>query len=84
MYDLLSLQCILQAGISDGSDKELESEEIEDVYSRIKESMRSDSRNAGVWSTLGFILLRTGRLQVIGTFVIGPKCHLSLLLYPLA
>ncbi|CAA6659629.1 unnamed protein product [Spirodela intermedia] len=67
--DLLSLvqihhaQCVLQASSGDGSDKELEAEELEDVHIRLKESMQIDTRHGGVWSTLGLILLRTGRLQ---------------------
>lgn len=68
MYGLLSLQCVLQASCGDGSDKELEAEELEDVHLRLKESMQIDSRHGGVWSTLGLILLRTGRLQVRKVF----------------
>ncbi|XP_078432986.1 tetratricopeptide repeat (TPR)-containing protein isoform X2 [Wolffia australiana] len=63
LVQLHQAQCIMQAGIGDGSSKELEPEELEDVRLRLKESMLADSRNSGVWSTLGQILIRTGRLR---------------------
>ncbi|KAK8657781.1 hypothetical protein V6N13_036004 [Hibiscus sabdariffa] len=44
-------------------DKELEHEELDEILSKLKESMQSDIRQAGVWNTLGLILLKTGRLQ---------------------
>ncbi|EEF51873.1 probable UDP-N-acetylglucosamine--peptide N-acetylglucosaminyltransferase SPINDLY [Ricinus communis] len=57
-------QCILLENSSDNSlDKELEAEELEEVLSRMKESMQSDVRQAAVWNTLGLILLKSGRLQ---------------------
>ncbi|XP_021908957.1 uncharacterized protein LOC110823008 isoform X2 [Carica papaya] len=68
--DLLSLvqihhaQCLLLEGIGDtGSDRELEPEELEEILSKMKDSMQSDIRQAVVWNTLGSILLKTGRLQ---------------------
>lgn len=52
-------------GIGDtGSDRELEPEELEEILSKMKDSMQSDIRQAVVWNTLGSILLKTGRLQV--------------------
>ncbi|XVE56664.1 hypothetical protein DITRI_Ditri04bG0029000 [Diplodiscus trichospermus] len=68
--ELLSLvqihhaQCILLENSGDnGVDKELEHEELEEILSKLKESMQSDIRQAGVWNTLGLILLKTGRLK---------------------
>ncbi|KDP30989.1 hypothetical protein JCGZ_11365 [Jatropha curcas] len=68
--ELLSLvqihhaQCILLEYSADNSlDKELEAEELEEIISRLKESMQLDIRQAGVWNTLGLILLKSGRLQ---------------------
>lgn len=68
--ELLSLvqihhaQCLLPEGSGDSSlDKELEPEELEEILSKLKESMQSDTRQAVVWNTLGSILLKSGRLQ---------------------
>lgn len=68
--ELLSLvqihhaQCLLLGSSGDHSaDKELEPEELEEILSKMKDSMQSDIRQAAVWNTLGLILLRTGRLQ---------------------
>ncbi|OAY47888.1 probable UDP-N-acetylglucosamine--peptide N-acetylglucosaminyltransferase SPINDLY [Manihot esculenta] len=68
--ELLSLvqihhaQCILRENSADNSlDKELEAEELEEILSRLKESMQSDIRQAAVWNTLGLILLKSGRVQ---------------------
>ncbi|XP_057970397.1 probable UDP-N-acetylglucosamine--peptide N-acetylglucosaminyltransferase SPINDLY isoform X2 [Malania oleifera] len=68
--ELLSLvhihhaQCLLLGSSGDyGSDKELGSEELEEILSKLKESMQEDVRQAAVWNTLGLILLRTGRPQ---------------------
>ncbi|XP_024025012.1 probable UDP-N-acetylglucosamine--peptide N-acetylglucosaminyltransferase SEC isoform X1 [Morus notabilis] len=68
--DLLSLvqihhaQCLLLESSGDSSrDNELEPEELEEILSKLKESIQSDIRQAAVWNTLGLILLRTGRLQ---------------------
>ncbi|KAK9278719.1 hypothetical protein L1049_028295 [Liquidambar formosana] len=68
--ELLSLvqihhaQCLLLGSLGDyGSDKELEPEELEEILSKMKESMQSDIRQAAVWNTLGLILLKTGRVQ---------------------
>lgn len=46
------------------SDKELEPQELDEILSKLKESMQSDVRQAAVWNTLGLILLKSGRLQV--------------------
>ncbi|KAL6174976.1 hypothetical protein ACLB2K_051620 [Fragaria x ananassa] len=68
--ELLSLvqihhaQCImLESSVDDSSDKELEPQELQELLSKLKESMQSDERQAAVWNTLGLILLQTGRLQ---------------------
>ncbi|KAK4256990.1 hypothetical protein QN277_006640 [Acacia crassicarpa] len=68
--ELLSLvqihhaQClILESAVENSSDKELEPQELEEILSKLKESVQSDIRQAAVWNTLGFVLLKTGRLQ---------------------
>ncbi|KAA3460598.1 putative UDP-N-acetylglucosamine--peptide N-acetylglucosaminyltransferase SPINDLY [Gossypium australe] len=68
--ELLSLvqihhaQCLLLENSGDNVlDKELEPEEVDEILSKLKESMQSDIRQAGVWNTLGLMLLKTGRLQ---------------------
>ncbi|KAJ7945770.1 Tetratricopeptide repeat (TPR)-containing protein [Quillaja saponaria] len=68
--ELLSLvqihhaQCLLlETSGENNSDKELEPEELEEILSKLKESVHSDIRQAALWNTLGVILLKTGRLQ---------------------
>ncbi|XP_030458213.2 probable UDP-N-acetylglucosamine--peptide N-acetylglucosaminyltransferase SEC [Syzygium oleosum] len=68
--ELLSLvqihhaQCILLESLGDdNSDKELEHDELEEIISKLRESMRADTRHATVWNTLGLILLKTNRVQ---------------------
>ncbi|KAG5067005.1 Tetratricopeptide repeat protein 37 [Glycine soja] len=68
--ELLSLvqihhaQClILESSSENSSDKELEPHELEEILSKLKQSVRSDIRQTAVWNTLGFILLKTGRMQ---------------------
>ncbi|XP_057460172.1 probable UDP-N-acetylglucosamine--peptide N-acetylglucosaminyltransferase SPINDLY isoform X1 [Actinidia eriantha] len=68
--DLLSLvqihhaQCLLLGSSGDcNSERQLEPEELDEILSKLKESMKSDIRQASVWNTLGMILLKTGRLQ---------------------
>ncbi|BFG32397.1 hypothetical protein CerSpe_186710 [Prunus speciosa] len=68
--ELLSLvqihhaQCLMLETLGDSSfDKELEPQELDEINSKLKESMQSDVRQAAVWNTLGLILLKTGRLQ---------------------
>ncbi|KAK1564986.1 hypothetical protein Q3G72_016269 [Acer saccharum] len=68
--ELLSLvqihhaQCLLLENSGENSlDKELEAEDLEEILSKLKESMQADIRQAVVWNTLGLILLKTGRLQ---------------------
>lgn len=56
-------QCIFQANAGDNSDKELEADELQEILSKLKESVLSDVRQATIWNTLGVILLRTGRMQ---------------------
>lgn len=63
-----SPQCLLQGNTGDSSDKEFEAEELDDLLLKLKDSVQSDIRQAAVWNTLGLILLRTGRLQVIFFF----------------
>lgn len=46
------------------SDKEIEPKELEEILSKLKESMQSDIRQAALWNSLGLILLKSGRLQV--------------------
>lgn len=58
------MQCILQVNITDNSDKELETGELEEILKKLKDSVQSDVKHAAVWNTLGLILLRTGRVQV--------------------
>lgn len=55
---------MLESSVDSSSDKELEPQELDEILSKLKESMRSDARQAAVWNTLGLILLKTGRLQV--------------------
>lgn len=59
------MQCILQVNTGDYSDKELETGELEEILEKLKDSVQSDIKQAAVWNTLGLILLRTGRLQVL-------------------
>ncbi|KAL8041797.1 hypothetical protein ABFX02_09G007300 [Erythranthe guttata] len=57
-------QCILLESLENCSlDKELETQELDEICSKLKESMQLDVRQASVWNTLGLILLRSGRLQ---------------------
>lgn len=55
---------MLESSVDSSSDKELEPQELDEILSKLKESMQSDVRQAAVWNTLGLILLKTGRLQV--------------------
>ncbi|GAV62560.1 TPR_1 domain-containing protein/TPR_2 domain-containing protein/TPR_11 domain-containing protein [Cephalotus follicularis] len=68
--ELLSLvqvhhaQCLLLESFGDNiSDEELEPEELENILSKLTESMNSDSRQVLLWNTLGLLLLKTGRVQ---------------------
>lgn len=65
------MQCILQANTGDSSDKELEMGELDEILVKLKESVQSDPKQAAVWNTLGLILLRTNRLQVLMYFCFG-------------
>ncbi|CAA0820941.1 tetratricopeptide repeat (TPR)-containing protein [Striga hermonthica] len=57
-------QCILLESLENcSSDKELEPQELDDICSKLRESIELDVRQASVWNTLGLILLRTGRSQ---------------------
>lgn len=58
-------QCILLESLENCSpENELESQELDEICSKMKESLKSEVRQASVWNTLGLLLLRTGRLQV--------------------
>lgn len=68
--ELLSLvqihhaQCLLLVSPGDcNSERELEPKEFDEILCKLKESMKSDIRQASVWNTSGMILLKTGRLQ---------------------
>lgn len=59
------IQCILQANIGDNFDKELDSNDLEEILAKLKSSVQLDTKQAAVWNSLGWLLLRSGRLQVI-------------------
>ncbi|CAL5361909.1 unnamed protein product [Camellia sinensis] len=68
--ELLSLvqihhaQCLLLVSSGDcNSERELQPKEFDEILCKLKESMKSDIRQASVWNTSGMILLKTGRLQ---------------------
>lgn len=64
-YLLPVLQCLLLKSSEDyGSGKELGAKELDEVINNLKESMKSDIKQASVWNTLGMILLKSGRLKV--------------------
>uniref|UniRef100_A0A7N0USP9 UDP-N-acetylglucosamine--peptide N-acetylglucosaminyltransferase SPINDLY n=1 Tax=Kalanchoe fedtschenkoi TaxID=63787 RepID=A0A7N0USP9_KALFE len=64
LVQLHQAQCILLGNMGDyGSDKELEPEVIEETIAKMKESVKRDSRQAAVWNTLGYILLKSSRVQ---------------------
>lgn len=44
--------------------KEIEGEELEEILSKLKDSMKLDVRQAVVWNTLGLMLLKAGCLMV--------------------
>ncbi|CAO2840498.1 unnamed protein product [Amaranthus hypochondriacus] len=57
-------QCLLLESLGEStSDKELETEELEELISKLKESVLSDIRQVSFWNTLGVILLKSGRLE---------------------
>ncbi|KAF6157547.1 hypothetical protein GIB67_004485 [Kingdonia uniflora] len=57
-------QCLLLGSTGDyNSDKNLETDELEEIISKLKESVEADIRQVAVWNTLGLILLKTGRLE---------------------
>lgn len=59
------MQCILLESLDNSSsDEELGPHELDEICSKLRESIESDVRQASIWNTLGLILLRTGRLQV--------------------
>ncbi|XP_022885353.1 uncharacterized protein LOC111401720 isoform X3 [Olea europaea var. sylvestris] len=68
--ELLSLvqihhaQCILLESLENCTlDEELKPQELDEICLKLRESMKSDVRQASVWNTLGLILLKTGCLQ---------------------
>ncbi|KAL9284399.1 putative tetratricopeptide-like helical domain superfamily [Arabidopsis thaliana] len=57
-------QCLLLDGFGDtDSVKELEGEELEEILSKLKDSIKLDVRQAAVWNTLGLMLLKAGCLM---------------------
>ncbi|XP_052182443.1 uncharacterized protein LOC127795053 isoform X2 [Diospyros lotus] len=57
-------QCLMLGSSGDSSsEKEFDPKELEEILCKLKESMKSDIRQASVWNTLGMILLKTGHLQ---------------------
>lgn len=44
--------------------KEIEGVELEEILSKLKDSMKLDVRQATVWNTLGLMLLKAGCLMV--------------------
>ncbi|KAI4368118.1 hypothetical protein MLD38_016713 [Melastoma candidum] len=57
-------QCILLESFAENkSNKEIETVELNEIMSKLKDSMHRDPRHAGVWNSLGLLLLKTGRLQ---------------------
>ncbi|KAL8464731.1 hypothetical protein ACS0TY_034297 [Phlomoides rotata] len=57
-------QCILLESLENcSSEEELEPHELDEIFSKLREAIESDVRQASVWNILGLILLRTGRLQ---------------------
>ncbi|XP_010484046.1 PREDICTED: probable UDP-N-acetylglucosamine--peptide N-acetylglucosaminyltransferase SPINDLY [Camelina sativa] len=57
-------QCILLDGFGDtDSFKELEGDELEEILSKLKDSIKLDVRQAAVWNTLGLMLLKAGCLM---------------------
>ncbi|CAH2043713.1 unnamed protein product [Thlaspi arvense] len=57
-------QCLLLDGFADNdSVKEIEGEELEEILSKLKDSMKLDVRQAAVWNTLGVMLLKAGCLM---------------------
>ncbi|KAJ3682435.1 hypothetical protein LUZ60_015008 [Juncus effusus] len=56
-------QCIIQATTGDSFDKELEASELDEILTKLTDSMQSDVKQASVWNSLGSILLRTGQIQ---------------------
>ncbi|KAF3499062.1 hypothetical protein F2Q69_00040087 [Brassica cretica] len=57
-------QCLLLDGFADSdSVKEIEGVELEEILSKLKDSMKLDVRQATVWNTLGLMLLKAGCLM---------------------
>ncbi|KAH7867029.1 hypothetical protein Vadar_028035 [Vaccinium darrowii] len=57
-------QCLLLGSSGDcNPERELEPKEVDEILCKLKESMKSDIRQASVWNTLGMILLKTSRVQ---------------------
>lgn len=60
---------MLETSGDNSLEKELEGQELEDVLFKLKESMQSDIRQVAVWNTLGLILLKSGRVQVLSLMI---------------
>ncbi|KAI8543865.1 hypothetical protein RHMOL_Rhmol08G0252200 [Rhododendron molle] len=57
-------QCLLLGSSGEcNPEREIEPKELDEILSKLKESMKSDIRQASVWNTLGIILLKTSRVQ---------------------
>ncbi|XP_073279976.1 uncharacterized protein [Primulina huaijiensis] len=57
-------QCILLESFENSNlDEELESQELDEICLKMRDSLKTDVRQASVWNTLGLLLLRTGRSQ---------------------
>ncbi|CAN8251807.1 unnamed protein product [Cochlearia groenlandica] len=57
-------QCLLVDGFGDtDSVKELEGEDLDEILSKLKDSIKLDVRQAAVWNTLGLMLLKAGCLM---------------------
>ncbi|CAM8972658.1 unnamed protein product [Rhodiola kirilowii] len=64
LVQLHQAQCIFLGSMGVyGSDKELEPEVVEETIAKMKESVQRDVRQTAVWNTLGFILLKSNRVQ---------------------
>lgn len=56
--------------------KELEGEELEEILSKLKDSIKLDVRQAAVWNTLGLMLLKAGCLMVkFFTMLVDYQCN---------
>lgn len=68
LCELLFWQCLLHEilGVQLEPFKELQKDEVESVVRKLKEATLLEAGQSSVWSTLGLLLLRSGRIQVCG------------------